>query len=270
MRQKVLAVLCLVCMTAMPSFGQKKAMARLTARLDSLEMEVSQLKSANVLWGKKYVSCGDSFTNRTWKLNDPSGEAVYDSLWNCAKTYPYWIARRNSMKLVNLGVSGSTMSNYDNDAKASFCLKRYLEVPEDADYITLCFGINDSHKNVAVGTIDDTCDTTFCGAYNKVLSYLTQKCPFAKIGIIVTNGLDSNAYADATIAIARKWGIPYLNMVYGENVPVMHRVDRPGLSADVFNEKMKSFVVDMDKDRHPNLKAHEYESTFIENFLRSL
>ena len=118
MRQKVLIALCLVSLTAMPSFGQKKAMARLTARLDSLEMEVSRLKSANVLWGKKYVSCGDSFTNRTWKLVDPSGKAVYDSLWNCAKTYPYWIARRNSMQLVNLGVSGSTMTNF-NDGPAA-------------------------------------------------------------------------------------------------------------------------------------------------------
>ena len=64
-----------------------------------------------------------------------------------------------------------------------FSLERYLTIPEDVDYITLWFGINDAgHTNL--GTIDDTTNETFYGAWNVVLEWILTNRPWAHVGMI--------------------------------------------------------------------------------------
>lgn len=265
----VLAILATI--LPISTFAQsKETVLQLQAKVAALEEEIALLKSSNPLYGKKWVACGDSFTASSWsdKTATEDGEAVYDSELGMYKTYPYWIAKRNGMTLVNTAKGGATMANYKGDAGRSFCLEKYLNIPEDADYITLKFGINDSHKNIVIGDIDDDNDTTFCGAWNKVLAHILETHPYAKVGIIVSNGCDRNDYPDATIKIARKWGIPYLDEVYG-NVPLLHRVTREGLVKSEMARKRKIFRV-AEKNTHPNLKGHKWESTMVEAFLKSL
>lgn len=243
----------------------------LRAEIASLREEIAFLKQSNVLYGKKYVACGDSFTATGWRSKDAveNGIEVYDKDWKMYKTYPYWIAKRNSMALVNLGRGGMTMADYDGNEKGNtFSLERYLNIPEDADYITLKFGINDEHKKVVIGSVSDKTPDTFCGAYNFVLEHILKTHPYAKIGIIVTNGLGKNEYAEATIKVARRWGIPYLDLVNG-NVSLLIRAKRDGVHPEELNRKKEIFRID-EKNHHPNLKGQIYESTIIENFLRSL
>lgn len=44
----------------------------------------------------------------------------------------------------------------------------------DADIITIYYGINDSHNYIPIGDIDDMVPTTFYGAFNVALDYLTR------------------------------------------------------------------------------------------------
>ena len=155
--------------------------------------------------------------------------------------------------------------NQQND----FCTGVYLNVGEDADYITLKFGINDGHQHVPIGTLADTDDTTYYGAWNRVMSWLISNRPYAKIGIIVSNGLDHNDYAEATIAIARKYGVPYLNEWSGEQVPMLIRSGRTDVDESVKEIRNAAFRV-TEKNRHPNVACHKYESTFVESWLRTL
>lgn len=232
------------------------------------EAVIPIMGNQNVLYGKKWVACGDSFTQGgsvgTTKFEDGLYVGKY-------KVYPYFIGRRNCMNVVNLAVGGQTMCNIDGKRENAFSNELYKNIPTDADYITLKFGINDVNFNSPVGSLDDTETTTFYGAYNTVMEYILTNHPYAKIGIIVTNGCGANSkYTEATRRIARKWGVPILDEAANYNVPLLHRVgEKTDICEKAISIRMAAFRVS-ETDTHPNDKAHEYESTFVENFLRSL
>ena len=265
----------------------------LEGRTDALEESVpteqtnalESVKAGNILWGKKYFATGDSFTEGDFSgWTDDEGRAgrnspvIYDFDWKMYKTYPWWIARRNNMTLINDGKCGSIMplskqyvngdegiaENYRNP----FSLNRYLNIPSDVDYITLWFGINDS-SNTNLGTINDTTNETYYGAWNVVMEYLITNYPYAKIGIIITDGAAAT-YRQATRDIALKWGIPYLDMMGDDQVPVIFgRETELGLCSKANTLRRNAFLVGP-SNGHPNLEAHKYQSTFVEDFLRRL
>jgi hypothetical protein len=228
--------------------------------------------NSNILQGKKWCACGDSFTVAGYGTSDGFDESEYkfqDGIYKGKQiTYPYIIGLRNDMNIVNLANGGMTMCNIDGTRENSFTNTRYLEIPNDADYITLKFGINDDNYDSPLGTIDDTTTTTFYGAWNVALRHIITSCPYAKIGIIVTNG-SSKEYTDATIAIAKKWGIAYIDEVNDPTVPLLHRVDREGVSNEVKQLRLQAFRIS-ETNTHPNVKAHYYEASFIENWLKTL
>ena len=228
------------------------------------------LLRANVLWEKTWVACGDSFTEGDFK--ESSEDYVFeDGMYaGMKKVYPFFIGRRNRMNIVNEAKCGNTITNLPNRPNA-FSIERHRNLPEDADYITLHFGINDddAHQKSPIGKIDDTENTTFYGAWNVVLEYLITHHPYAKIGIIVPNGC-TRPYTDAIRAVARKWGIPTLDLPGDYAVPLLNRVaDKDEICETARRLRNEAFSVS-EKNRHPNVKAHEYESTVIEHWLRSL
>ena len=66
---------------------------------------------SNPLYGKKYVACGDSFTE-----GDFTGSMTDDYIFTegdykgCKKVYPYYIGRRNKMTVINEAKCGSTLT----------------------------------------------------------------------------------------------------------------------------------------------------------------
>ena len=225
----------------------------------------------NGLSGKKYVACGDSFTEYTSIIGESNvkNELTWDSALGVYKTYPWWIAKRNNMVLVNEAVSGSTMTYIDgNHHEFSTANGRYTQIPDDADYITLKFGINDENNQVPIGSIDDAVNTTFYGAWNIVLEYLITNHPYAKIGIIVSNGSLSQELINATVAVAEKWGIAYYNE-NSNDVPLLHRTTGRNASETAKALRLNQFKIS-NTDTHPNYLAQKFESTMIESFIKRL
>lgn len=247
----------------------------LEADLASMNKMVESLKASNPLWGKKWVACGDSFTEGDF---NGASDSDYKDVDGNKKVYPYFIGKRNNMTVINEARCGTIMAldkSYVADptkvsitTRNPFSLNRYKAIPKDADYITLWFGINDSgHTNL--GELADTTNLTFYGAWNVVLEYLIKNYPFAKIGIIITDR-GGEKYRQATREVAAKWGIPYLDMMGDDKVPVMmYRENSLALCKTAGDLRNKAFTVS-DTNSHPNWRAHEYQSTFIENFMRSL
>ena len=221
--------------------------------------------NGNVLAGKKYVACGDSFTEGV------SGEVFEDGIYKGKnKVYPYFIGTRNNMYVVNEAVSGSTMTNLGrNDA---FSVNRYTNIPNDADYITIHLGINDDnvHQNAPIGSVDDETNTTFCGAWNIVLRYLITNHPKAKIGIIIPYGAETS-YCNVVKTMAQRWGLGYLDLTSINSKPYVIRAygKETAMSEEAINIRMNQWRVSA-TDLHPNGNAHEYISTIVENWLRSL
>lgn len=232
-----------------------------------------QENSFNILWGKTYAACGDSFTHGDFTGLDESEWYIRDGMYRGERrVYPFLIGARNNMRVINSAVNGCTMADKEGrDADHVFVREAYQNIPADADYITLCFGINDWHQEIPLGSPEGTDPFTFYGAWNTVMEYLLEHHTYAKIGIIVTNGIgEVGTYTEAERVIARRWGIPYLDMQADPRVPLMHRVaDRPELCEKAKEIRLRAFRVS-ETNTHPNPQAHEYESTFIEHFLRSL
>lgn len=233
---------------------------------------LSRLRAMNPLWGKKYVACGDSFTQGDFtNYRDENGNSgadsdAYDPGLGLYKTYPWWIAERNRMVLVNEALCGSTM--YSNGSENAFSVSRYTKIPRDADYVTLCFGLNET--GAPLGTLEDSTNETVMGAWNMVLEYLITNLPYARIGIIIPDAWCTGAMREALIQVAEYWGIPWLDLTGDPRVPLLIGGRREGtVCARAAALRNAAFQIS-DTDSHPNLKAHEYRSTIVEHFLRSL
>lgn len=247
---------------------------------------------SGILSGKKWAVCGDSFTNGGYRADDGFDESVYkfQSGAYAGKNivYPYIIAERNNMEVVRFFEGGRTIATpadgaFTNSLTSPASAAYYQNIPEDADYITIYLGINDSHHEtgtsgtdgedvtgvIPLGTVDDADASTFCGAWNVVLPWLMVNRPNAHIGIIVSNGVDRVEYRTATIAAAKKWGIPYLDLNGDERCPAMIRTVNPDISSaakEILRQKWRV----SETNSHPNTAAQYFQSTFIENFLRTL
>lgn len=242
-------------------------------KVDLKDYLLSEVTKGNILWGKKWFATGDSFTHGS--LVDPVEDPFFENgiYMGKRKTYPYFIGLRNNMTIINDGLSGSTMAEIksgDSYETTPFCdVSRYQSIPEDVDYITLWFGINDAnHCNI--GTISDATTATYYGAWNVVLGWIIQNRPNAKIGIVITN-LSTETFREATREIAKKWGIPYLDMMGDYQIPpiIGGRETALGMDSDVADMRTAHFRIASDNN-HPTVAAHRYESTFIEAFLRRL
>ena len=248
-----------------------------------IESLVAKGYSKNALYGRKWAVCGDSFSNGDGLDNFSDG--LYTGK---PKVYGYYIGNRNQMKIQNLAFGGRTIATpvkiaSHNCFTDTSSVGNYTQIDSDADFITLYFGINDSHNapksvggdgevlvgEIPIGDITDTTINTFCGAYNVVLEYLIEHHPFAHVGVIVSNGCDNDEYRIKTIAIAKRWGIPYIDLNGDERTPMMLRSTNPDIvskAKELRNQAQKVSASNL----HPNEIAHEYESYFIENFLKTL
>lgn len=250
------------------------------------ETPMAQAQSSNTLYGKKWAVCGDSFTNGATSGTLPDGK--YQGY---RKVYPYYIGNRNNMDILKFFEGGRTLAfpsepdTFTNSLTNPEADWYYQNIPADADYITIYLGINDEHHSpgssggdgedntgvIPLGTIDDTTTATYLGAWNVVLTWLIANRPNAHIGIIVSNGIQAkDEYRQGQIAIAGKYGIPYIDLNGDARTPAMLRTSNPGISSAVKTALIQKWAVNPSSNTHPNDAAHEFESTFIENFLRSI
>jgi len=250
---------------------------------NELLLEIEALKKSNVLWGKSLVACGDSFTEGDFsKWVDSEGREktaspeIYDPEMRVYKTYPWWIAKRNNMRLKNVARCGGTIAitkeylespdTVDKNLRSPFSHKTYRNLGDDVDYILIMYGLNDMYK-CNLGTIDDETNETFYGAFNVVYRYLITKYPYAKIGAIVSNAYLSEDFANAVREVSVKWGIPYLDLL--RDTGISTTLNKEGMCDEARKIRNSQFYVTPDNG-HPNHKAHEIISHAVEDFLRKL
>lgn len=246
------------------------------------------VSEGNILYGKKWAVCGDSFTNSggTGTVM-PVGTKYAGEPY----TYPWIIGSRQNMDIVKFFEGGRTLAfpaqpgTFENSLTNPNADWYYQNIPADADYITIYLGINDEHHapsgssgdgedttgEIPLGTVNDATTSTYLGAWNVVLTWLITNRPNAHIGMIVTNGIAGNdLYRQGQIAIAEKYGIPYIDMNGDARTPAMLRTSNPNVAAAVKAALIQKWAVNPGTNEHPNDAAQLFESSFIENFLRSI
>ena len=240
---------------------------------------VQSLTPGNLLYGKKIAFCGDSntngdFTGYTGQTTFGTGRFIGEKM-----VYPRFIAERNNMQLYMDAINGSIVGlskayvddpdNVDINTRNPFSHQRYLNVPNDSDYLILWFGGNDLPTEEYTGTINDATNETLYGAWNVVLSYFLTNRPFTKIGIIVPY-TSTQAIRQVVRDIAEKWGIPYLDMAGDNQVPLMYNKEASlNVSQDAIDLRRAAFCCSPE-NTHMSPLAHKYQSTFIETWIRSL
>lgn len=230
----------------------------------------------NILKGKKWTACGDSFTEGDFTgfvdengLSGKNSPVIYDGNRGMYKTYPWWIAERNNMELVNEAKCGSKFTNVDNATSGNVFSLRYKNVPLDSDYITFMFGLNEvGLTDAQIGTESDSDITTLWGAYNVIFEYFLTNAPKAKMMVIIPDAWMNKKYADATKTICDHWGIVCRDLKFDTSV-TMGIGGRSNVSSKATELRDKAFKV-TDKNSHPNVVAHEYRSTVIESWMRAL
>lgn len=241
----------------------------------NISMAKKLLGVEDVLKGKKWTVIGDSFTAGGWTSQDTPSYILDGPYAGKLAVYPYLIATRCGMKIQDLSMGGRTMALAPDSANSNSVINHYQRTAVDADYLTIYIGINDSHMREAeigqipLGEITDTTTATFYGAYNTVLTWLITNRPNLHIGLIVSNGCETDDYRVATIALANKYGLPYIDMNGDSRTPCMIRSTNANIDSAIRNQRTQAWRVS-ETNLHPNADAHVYESTFIENFLRSL
>lgn len=228
----------------------------------------SSSKSLNgIVW---YV-IGDSFSAGDFEGIDPTPTIKEGTYAGKLPVYSYLIGNRTGCDVRNISAGGTTLCYYDTYGftKPETGML-YTTDFSDADIITIYYGINDSHNAIAIGDIDDMNPRTFYGAFNVALDYLTKNYPQAKIGIIVSNGCDTEEYPEATEQIALKWKLPYLDLDGGVNgITMIRSSSRNPASSEEKKRVLKEQWVS-ENNWHPNEYAHELESHFIEEWLLTL
>jgi len=231
-----------------------------------LDEEVRLLNSADVLYGKKYVAIGDSYTQ-------------YGHLPD--QTYPHFIAGRNRMRLDNIARSGSrTYAPVDADRANNIYIwsdlsnaQSIFSSVKDADYVTIALGNNDRNDAQYIGNPTDSGRETYCGAWNNLLSVVLSAAPAAKIGIIVCDGLTNHKdnVRNAIISAATSWGIPYLDIGKDPSIGMMLGATgvRGYMNPYALQTRQQAFCQPTQTD-HPGLEGHRFGSTIIEHFMRSL
>lgn len=254
--------------------------------------ELIATKNADPLYGKKWVVCGDSFTN-----DGGTGTKITDGKYiGKSFTYPWIIGNRHNMDIVKFFEGGRTLAfpatpgTFTNSLTNPNASWYYQNFPADADYITIYLGINDEHHapnssggdgedntgEIPIGTVNDDTTATYLGAWNVVLTWLVTNRPNAHIGIIVTNGIaGKDEYRQGQIAIATKYGIPYIDMNGDARTPAMLRTSNPNIPTAIKQALIAKWAVDPTGaggtvNIHPNDAAQLFESAFIENFLKSI
>ena len=238
-------------------------------------------QKSNVLYGKTLVCCGDSITYGADMAEEemvaPEIEAyqysAYTKGWrrweaNEPAAYGYQIAARNSMVFYNGGESGACAQGSGGTSTVpgfSAADGEYTLLPEHIDYLTLFYGWNDAACG-SLGTIDDTANDSYYGAYNVVLPYLINKYPYAKIVLIVPFGTDAE-HRQAIRELSDKWGLACFDMMQKGMPLYWGKEADSAVDAAIVAANRAKFQAN---GAHPNYHGHYQISTMLEAFLRGI
>ena len=153
----------------------------------------------------KMYALGDSITKGMY-----TDEGSSASIGKTDQGYPFWIADTNGYDLVNLGVSGSGYVKLgtpeagvvDDDSQQANAVDVVDDNDfEDADIITLAWGINDyknSEGTIMLGSIQTSTsgDGTVIGNMMYCIETLAEKAPYANIIILLP--MNQNRFGSTT------------------------------------------------------------------------
>lgn len=214
-------------------------------------------ESAVIFKGKTWLAMGDSLTERNLRAG---------------KNYHDYVSEKTGITVINAGVSG-TGYNGGISSETNFASRILNYADTDFDVVTVFGSGNDI--GVTLGTETDTGTDTIGGLVNLFLDNLYSIKPFVKVGIIspcpwqnYTPDVDNNdmlQYAELLQKIARRRGIPFLDLYYSSGL----HPDKSDFRAEFYADDGPGGAGSVD-GVHPNSKGHEILASHVLAFLKTL
>ena len=206
--------------------------------------------------GKRWAVIGDSITEKNEKT---------------LKNYHDYIAENTGIEVVNMGVSGTGYKSHEGTNNAFY--QRILNVPTNADVVTIFGSGNDLGGSYTLGDATDTGTDTICGCINKTIDNLYSVLPTVQLGIITPNPWggfnpsDENnlmaQYSTKIVEICRLRGIPCLDLYHCSGL-------RPWDNAFLGLAYPMNAAGSARDSVHPNEIGHSIIAPRIKAFLDSL
>lgn len=241
-------------------FNNKRTSYELPGRYVGEENLTADLKdkindTANIKkWiGKKWVCLGDSLTERNSRTTI---------------SYHDYVSESTGISIVNMGVSGTGYMRHKEDNIAFY--QRAVNIPTDADVITIFGSGNDLTLINNLGTPSDTTTDTICGCINETIDVIIELIPTACLGIVSPTPWvgnqptadDSNSmarYADALRTICKIRSIPFLDLYHCSNL-------RPWTNEG----RAACYTKDDGNGVHPDEIGHKIIAPRFKSFLETL
>ena len=213
--------------------------------------------SNNVLTNKKLCVIGDSFS---------AGAGVTPQ-----DAYPYLIAQENRMTLDNLSVGGAC-AHYATDRQSMVnptSSLYYRNVPEDADYLIIAMGLNETSTPLGDSASSD--NTTIWGAYNEALPWLIENRPNTKILIMANDSWFTYNLKECLREISEFWGVGFLDLK-GVGIPLLiggKYSQETTVSSTARTLRNNQYQIS-ETDSHPNVQGHLARYSIIQSKLMEL
>ncbi len=211
-----------------------------TASLSALQLEMGSASTGYEAYGyylkdplgvSVFVSSQantSGWKNRRWATLGDS--ITYQQTWQG------YVVSKFGLLFTNFGIGGTKVSGSIGDVNAMCQDTRINAIPTDIDLISVMGGTNDWAQSVALGDVNTSDPTTFYGALNTMVSKLMTRfadkrimlftTPYGEMPARITDGnnwinaktnnqgLTTYDYAEAVRVIAKKWGLPCVDVFH--------------------------------------------------------
>ena len=234
----------------------------------------------NLLEGINWCAIGDSFT---W--GDPANDKFTDrngKEWHLTATT--WLANEIRANLIQVGLGGAHFMPRIVDGEIDTSAANYIMNPNwwygiknlqsNTQLITIQIGLNDNgHDNFPIGSYGDETLLTSYGAFKILMDKIKEICPFAKIGLIVSDAFLRTEYANFLYDLSKKYNLPILDLssstvgtIYGTSAGDSYNYNFA--SAEVKTANNEKYRISS-TNGHPNTESHKLRVEKMRLFINS-
>lgn len=184
------------------------------------------------------------------------GDSLTEKNTRAAKSYHDYVAEELGCTVINYGSSGTGYKRAEGESKAFY--QRINTVNPDAfDVLTIFGSGNDSGAGAEIGNPGDTGTDTLCGCINTTIDNFYKLAPGKVLALVTpcpwysypptTEDNWMELYSSAIVAIAKRRGLPCLDLYHGSGMRPWEETFR----ASFYNENGVQ-----DDGVHPNSEGH--------------
>lgn len=210
-------------------------------------------KEYNIVKNSPYGEGVKEYKDVKWAV---FGDSLTEKNAKARLSYYDYVSENLGCNIVNYGKGGTGYGK--NSSGTDNFMARMLNINPDAfDVLTIFGSFNDVSAGLDIGNPTDTGTSTLCGCINTTIDNFYSVAPYKVIGLVTptpwasmpTSSTWGNDYADAIIAIAKRRGIPVMDLFRESGL-------RPWAGSDYIAEY---YTEDGNTDigAHPNSKAHK-------------